>query len=154
VALGEALLRQKAGQAYRVCNRNVCDQGHTAFLLDCGESLRFPESVAPSIECANLPAHTTALPEGVAKVGEVPSGGRQGRNDFRKIGYGGPARLPARSIATSSNSMLWTKSSTSSRAPASRTPSRPCKVPCAFNRPHVQRGRQNGHTPDEQRTHH
>jgi len=38
----------------------------------------------------NLSTHTTALPESVAKVDEVPSGGRQGRNDFRKIGYGGP----------------------------------------------------------------
>lgn len=33
----------------------------------------------------DLPAHTTALPEGVTKVDEIPSGGRQGRNDFRKI---------------------------------------------------------------------
>jgi hypothetical protein len=44
----------------------------------------------------NLPAHTTALPEGVTKVDEPPSGGRQGRNDFRKTGYGGPCPPPAR----------------------------------------------------------
>jgi len=44
----------------------------------------------------NLPAHTTALPEGVTKVDEVPSGGRQGRNDFRKIGYGGPCPPPGK----------------------------------------------------------
>lgn len=44
----------------------------------------------------NLPAQTAALPEGVIKVDEVPSGGRQGRNDFRKIGYGGPCPPPGK----------------------------------------------------------
>jgi Raf kinase inhibitor-like YbhB/YbcL family protein len=44
----------------------------------------------------DLPAHTTALPEGVTKADEVPSGGRQGRNDFRKIGYGGPCPPPGK----------------------------------------------------------
>jgi hypothetical protein len=38
----------------------------------------------------NVPAATTALPEGVNKIDELPSGERQGRNDFRKIGYNGP----------------------------------------------------------------
>lgn len=38
----------------------------------------------------DLPAETRGLPENVAKVDEVPTGGRQGRNDFKKIGYGGP----------------------------------------------------------------
>lgn len=38
----------------------------------------------------DLPAETRSLPENVAKVDEVPTGGRQGRNDFKKIGYGGP----------------------------------------------------------------
>jgi Raf kinase inhibitor-like YbhB/YbcL family protein len=36
------------------------------------------------------------LPEGVTKVDEIPSGGRQGRNDFRKIGYGGPCPPPGK----------------------------------------------------------
>lgn len=44
----------------------------------------------------DLPPQTTELPEGVAKVDEVPSGGRQGRNDFRKIGYGGPCPPPGK----------------------------------------------------------
>jgi Raf kinase inhibitor-like YbhB/YbcL family protein len=44
----------------------------------------------------NLPAHTATLPEGVTKVDDVPSGGRQGRNDFRKIGYGGPCPPPGK----------------------------------------------------------
>ncbi len=38
----------------------------------------------------DLPAEIRSVPEGVQKVDEVPTGGRQGRNDFRKIGYGGP----------------------------------------------------------------
>ena len=44
----------------------------------------------------DLPAETTSLPENVAKVDELPAGGRQGRNDFRKIGYGGPCPPPGK----------------------------------------------------------
>ena len=48
----------------------------------------------------NLPASTAALPEGVAKTErpELPggSGALQGRNDFRRIGYGGPCPPPGR----------------------------------------------------------
>jgi Raf kinase inhibitor-like YbhB/YbcL family protein len=36
----------------------------------------------------NLPADTRTLPEGVA---ETQFGARQGKNDFGKLGYGGPA---------------------------------------------------------------
>jgi len=38
----------------------------------------------------NLPANTKELPEGVEKQEQLASGALQGRNDFRKIGYGGP----------------------------------------------------------------
>jgi Raf kinase inhibitor-like YbhB/YbcL family protein len=38
----------------------------------------------------NIPAETTALPESVPQVGESGTGVRQGRNDFKRIGYGGP----------------------------------------------------------------
>jgi len=38
----------------------------------------------------DLPATERELPEGVARKGELPSGARQGRNDFGKPGYGGP----------------------------------------------------------------
>ena len=44
----------------------------------------------------DLPGNTTNLPEGLSKVDEVPTGGRQGRNDFRKIGYGGPCPPPGK----------------------------------------------------------
>jgi len=36
------------------------------------------------------------LAEGVAKQEQLPSGARQGRNDFGKIGYGGPCPPPGK----------------------------------------------------------
>jgi hypothetical protein len=38
----------------------------------------------------NLPADTRLLPESIAAQPQLPSGARQGRNDFGSIGYGGP----------------------------------------------------------------
>jgi Raf kinase inhibitor-like YbhB/YbcL family protein len=38
----------------------------------------------------DLPPSARDLPEGVPKQEELSSGVRQGRNDFRRIGYGGP----------------------------------------------------------------
>ena len=38
----------------------------------------------------DLPAGMHELAEGVTKQEELPDGARQGRNDFRRIGYGGP----------------------------------------------------------------
>lgn len=38
----------------------------------------------------DLPPSSAGLPEGVPPREEVAAGGRQGKNDFRKIGYGGP----------------------------------------------------------------
>ena len=38
----------------------------------------------------NLPANINELPENVPTDEELESGAKQGRNDFRKIGYGGP----------------------------------------------------------------
>ena len=44
----------------------------------------------------NIPAKTTALPEGMAKVGESGDGARQGKNDFKRVGYGGPCPPPGK----------------------------------------------------------
>lgn len=44
----------------------------------------------------DLPPATSGLPEGVSKVDEPPAGGRQGQNDFRKVGYGGPCPPPGK----------------------------------------------------------
>ncbi|MGA9452671.1 MAG: YbhB/YbcL family Raf kinase inhibitor-like protein [Verrucomicrobiia bacterium] len=38
----------------------------------------------------DLPANTTGLPEDVAKTQTLAGGAKQGLNDFRRIGYGGP----------------------------------------------------------------
>lgn len=38
----------------------------------------------------NLPATTTSLPEALPTDERLPNGALQGRNDFRRTGYGGP----------------------------------------------------------------
>jgi Raf kinase inhibitor-like YbhB/YbcL family protein len=38
----------------------------------------------------NLPTDSTGLPEGIKPSENIEGGGRQGVNDFRKTGYGGP----------------------------------------------------------------
>ncbi len=38
-----------------------------------------------------LPASATALPEAVPAAAAVPGGGTHGKNDFGRLGYGGPA---------------------------------------------------------------
>ena len=44
----------------------------------------------------NLPADTRNLSANLSKVDELPNGARQGRNGFRKIGYGGPCPPPGK----------------------------------------------------------
>jgi len=44
----------------------------------------------------DMPAAARGLPEGVAKTGEVPGGGKQGVTDFRRPGYGGPCPPPGK----------------------------------------------------------
>jgi len=44
----------------------------------------------------NISGKTIALSEGVPKVGESGNGARQGRNDFKRIGYGGPCPPPGK----------------------------------------------------------
>ena len=43
----------------------------------------------------NIPAEA-ALPEGLAKVESLSDGTRQGKNDFKRIGYGGPCPPPGK----------------------------------------------------------
>lgn len=38
----------------------------------------------------NLPAEAAALEQDIAKAATLPNGARQGRNDFKRLGYGGP----------------------------------------------------------------
>lgn len=44
----------------------------------------------------DLPASTRELAEGVPKQEQVAGGAKQGRNDFGKIGYGGPCPPPGK----------------------------------------------------------
>ncbi|HZQ70358.1 MAG TPA: YbhB/YbcL family Raf kinase inhibitor-like protein [Terriglobales bacterium] len=38
----------------------------------------------------DVPGSATSLGEGLSKAEQLPDGSRQGRNDFRRIGYNGP----------------------------------------------------------------
>ena len=44
----------------------------------------------------NIPASTHELQEGLPKTAQLADGSRQGRNDFRKVGYNGPCPPPGR----------------------------------------------------------
>lgn len=44
----------------------------------------------------NLPGDTTELPEGVPAQETLPNGAKQGLNDFRRVGYGGPCPPPGK----------------------------------------------------------
>ena len=44
----------------------------------------------------DIPAGTRELVEGVVKAPDLPGGGKQGRNDFGRIGYGGPCPPPGK----------------------------------------------------------
>ncbi len=44
----------------------------------------------------NIPAHLTALPEGVPTREVLENGACQGTNDFNRIGYGGPCPPPGK----------------------------------------------------------
>lgn len=44
----------------------------------------------------DLPADTSKLPEGLPTTDTLSGGGKQGINDFRKTGYGGPCPPPGK----------------------------------------------------------
>lgn len=44
----------------------------------------------------DLPAGTSSLPENLGKLEQPATGGHQGKNDFGKIGYGGPCPPPGK----------------------------------------------------------
>ncbi len=44
----------------------------------------------------DLPANMHELGEGIPNIDDVPGGGKQGKNDFNKIGYGGPSPPPGK----------------------------------------------------------
>lgn len=44
----------------------------------------------------NIPAHLTSLPEAAPAEEALENGARQGKNDFHRIGYGGPCPPPGK----------------------------------------------------------
>jgi len=44
----------------------------------------------------DIPGSARGLPEGVPKDGSLPDGSRQGRNSWKKTGYGGPSPPPGK----------------------------------------------------------
>lgn len=64
-------------------------QGAKTFALTCADP-DAPSGLWVHWVVFDLPSSVTGLPEGVPPNPEISGGGRQGKNDFRKIGYGGP----------------------------------------------------------------
>ena len=64
-------------------------QGAKTFALTCDDP-DAPSGLWVHWVVFDLPSSVTGLPEGVPPTPEISGGGRQGKNDFRKIGYGGP----------------------------------------------------------------
>jgi Raf kinase inhibitor-like YbhB/YbcL family protein len=69
--------------------------GTKAFALVC-EDPDAPAGTWVHWVLYDVPATARSLPEGVAPEPSRPDGSRQGRNDFKKIGYGGPCPPPGR----------------------------------------------------------
>jgi Raf kinase inhibitor-like YbhB/YbcL family protein len=44
----------------------------------------------------NIPGQATTLPQGVPTIAVLDNGARQGKNDFGRIGYGGPCPPPGK----------------------------------------------------------
>jgi hypothetical protein len=44
----------------------------------------------------DLPASLASLPEGLPRSGDLPRGGRQGKNSWPRLGYNGPAPPPGK----------------------------------------------------------
>jgi Raf kinase inhibitor-like YbhB/YbcL family protein len=47
-------------------------------------------------EIFNIPAEARSLEEGIGHDSELPDGAKQGKNDFKKVGYGGPMPPPGK----------------------------------------------------------
>lgn len=67
--------------------------GTRGFVLICDDP-DAPSGVWDHWILFDLPADTRTLSEGTPSDGELPSGARQGRNGFGRIGYGGPCPPP------------------------------------------------------------
>jgi len=68
-------------------------EGTQSFALICDDP-DAPRGTWVHWVLSNLPADQKDLPEGASST--LPSGARQGKNDFGKTGYGGPAPPPGK----------------------------------------------------------
>jgi Raf kinase inhibitor-like YbhB/YbcL family protein len=69
--------------------------GTRSFALVC-EDPDAPRGTFTHWALFNLPAEARQLNEGVPPKAELPDGSRQGKNDFGRVGYGGPAPPPGK----------------------------------------------------------
>lgn len=70
-------------------------EGTRAFALICDDP-DAPAGTWVHWVAYDLPASAAGLPEGVRAAERMDGGGRQGRNDFGKLGYGGPCPPPGK----------------------------------------------------------
>jgi Raf kinase inhibitor-like YbhB/YbcL family protein len=86
----------------------TCDAADTSPALTWADAPQGTQSFALIADDPDAPVGTwthwiiwnippgQALPEGVAKTDSLSDGSRQGRNDFKRIGYGGPCPPPGK----------------------------------------------------------
>jgi len=70
-------------------------EGTKAFALICDDP-DAPAGTWVHWVAYDLPGTAAGMPEALHPVEELPGGGRQGRNDFGKLGYGGPCPPPGK----------------------------------------------------------
>jgi Raf kinase inhibitor-like YbhB/YbcL family protein len=70
-------------------------QGTKSFALICDDP-DAPRGTWVHWVLFNVPGDQRELPEAVPPKEALPNGAKQGKNDFRKVGYGGPAPPPGK----------------------------------------------------------
>jgi Raf kinase inhibitor-like YbhB/YbcL family protein len=70
-------------------------EGTVSFALICDDP-DAPRGTFTHWLLFNLPAQVRELSEGIPAEGTLPNGAAQGKNDFGKAGYGGPAPPPGK----------------------------------------------------------
>jgi len=94
--LGETIPTQYTGDGQDVSPPLVFDgvpNGTKAFALICDDP-DAPVGTWVHWVIYDIPGTAKGLPEGVPTPGSLPDGSRQGRNSWKKSGYGGPSPPP------------------------------------------------------------
>ena len=93
---GETIPRKYTGDGVDVSPPLTFDEvphGTKAFALICDDP-DAPVGTWVHWVIYDIPGTTKGLPEGVPTTGSLPDGSRQGRNSWKKSGYGGPSPPP------------------------------------------------------------